>query len=62
MLVQLSSREGLPETAVKARKWPFMTAVAIVSHFFISFAQSVKPEVKFYDYIRALENSVGVCW
>ena len=31
MLVQLSSEEGLPETAVKTRKRPFMTAVVIVS-------------------------------
>ena len=32
MSVQLFSEEGLPDTAVKARKRPFMTAIAIVSH------------------------------
>ena len=32
MLEQLSE-EGLPETVVKVKKRPFMTAVAIVSHY-----------------------------
>ena len=32
MPVQLFSEEELPDTAVKARKRQFMTAVAIVSH------------------------------
>ena len=32
MLVQLPSKEGLSETAMEARKRPFMTAVAIVSN------------------------------
>ena len=51
MLVQLSSEEGLPETPVMARKRPFMTAVAIISHLkknsFILLAQPVKLEVIF---------------
>ena len=32
MPVRLSSEEGLPETAVKASKRPFMIAAAIISH------------------------------
>ena len=35
MPVQLSSEEELPETAVKARKRPFMKAVKIVSDIYI---------------------------
>ena len=57
--MQLSSKEGLSETVVKARKRPFMTAVVIVSHFknvFILLTCHV-PKVMFYDCFRALEQS-----
>ena len=61
MYVQLSSIEGLPET-VKARKRSFMTEVAIISHFeisFILFACPIMPEIKFYDHFRAIDLSTG---
>ena len=50
MLVQLSSDDGFPETAVKARKKPFMMAVAITSkkNSFIWFTHLLKPEVSKY--------------
>ena len=41
------SEEGLPETAVKARKRPFMTEVSKSQNFFpIFLAPLVKPELK----------------
>ena len=48
MPVQLSSKEGQPETAVKARKIPFMAAVLIIGHYktFLHFSRlPLKPEV-----------------
>ena len=36
MPVQLSSAEGVPETAVKTRKRPFMMTVAILFPFFFA--------------------------
>ena len=61
MPVQLSYEEGLPETAVMARKRPFMMAVVIVSHYFFFFmpAHSVKPEVKFYAEFITIQQSTG---
>ena len=50
--MQFSSEEGLPETAVKARKRQFMTTVAIISHL----ENSV---VKFYDSFIILGQSTG---
>ena len=53
MPMQLSSEEWLPETAVRARKKPFVIAGAIVSHlkniYFILLTHLIKPEVNFYD-------------
>ena len=47
MFVKLSSKEEIPATAVKARTRPFMTTVAIFSHFssFCSLALSNQSQV-----------------
>ena len=59
MLVQLSYKEELPEIPVKARRRPFMTAVAIICHFFpsIFLVRPLKLEVKFYEYFILIEQS-----
>ena len=56
MLVQLSGEEGLPETAVKAWKRPFMTAVSIISHLYHSSPRPHMPEENIFILI---EKSTG---
>ena len=61
----LSSKDGLPKTAVMARKRPFMTAVVIVNHFkdFSNFAcLPIQAGYKVYDYYRVIERRLlGMC-
>ena len=67
MLVQLSSKDGLLEAAVKARKKPFMAAVVIVGHFkhFLSF-YSLASRSNYYIWqsiglVQVKNNNNGLC-
>ena len=59
--MQLYSKEERQETAVKAGKSPFMTAVAIKLFYksFFLHTSPVKLEVKFYDSFIETELSTG---
>ena len=57
MPVQHSSKEGHQETAVKARKRPFMMAVAVTSHFFNFACSPPQAGNKVFDYHKSIEQS-----
>ena len=58
MPVKLFSKEGIPETAVNARKRPFMTIIAIVSYYeikkFFHFALSLHQSGSEYFFIDSV--------
>ena len=61
---ELSSKEGIPETAVMARKRPFMTAVfdhlnILKMSFIFSLGPSNGNSCCYFDYFRVIEPSTG---